>query len=143
MKVEEVVADQDVRDCYPVLVQLRPHLASANELVARVARMRRDGYRLICIRSDENSEVLAVAGFRVCEMLFRGRFLYVDDLVTDSRVRSAGFGAALLKWLESEANRLQCEEMVLDSGVQRHDAHRFYLRERFRIQAYNFQRKLS
>lgn len=142
MEIREATSDEAVAACYPVLAQLRPNIASADDLIGRVARMRKEGYRLVCV-VDQDGLVVAVAGFRVFEMLFRGRFLYVDDLVTHSSARSAGHGAALLAWLEAEARRHDCEELVLDSGVQRHDAHRFYLRERFRIQAYNFQRKLA
>ncbi len=141
MTISEATTDETVRACYPILAQLRPNLSSPEELGERVGRMRAEGYRLVC--AYDGDQIVAVAGFRVCEMLFRGRFLYVDDLVTDRMSRSAGYGAALIAWLEREARALDCGELVLDSGVQRHDAHRFYLRERFSIQGYNFQRKLA
>ncbi|MDP8930935.1 MAG: GNAT family N-acetyltransferase [Actinomycetota bacterium] len=62
-----------------------------------------------------------------------GRFLYVDDFVTRGTERRRGHGAALFRWHVAEARRLDCDEVHLDSGVHRHDAHRFYLARGMRI----------
>jgi len=79
-----------------------------------------------------------VAGFRVLENLFCGRFLYVDDLVTAAAQRCRGHGAALLAWLRDEARRAGCAQLHLDSGLQRRDAHRFYEREGLPVTSYHF-----
>jgi GNAT superfamily N-acetyltransferase len=80
----------------------------------------------------------AVAGFRLVEMLAWGRSLYVDDLVTDSAERSKGYGESLMRWLIDCARATGCEELHLDSGVQRFDAHRFYLAQRMKISSHHF-----
>ena len=67
-----------------------------------------------------------------------GLVLYVDDLVTDHTERSKGHGEALLHWLIAYARDQGWAAFELDSGVQRHDAHRFYLRHRLRISAHHF-----
>jgi hypothetical protein len=66
-------------------------------------------------------------GYRIMESLYAGRFCYVDDLVTDQTARSLGYGGALFDWLVAEARAAGCGRLELDSGVQRFDAHRFYL----------------
>ncbi|MGB0651914.1 MAG: GNAT family N-acetyltransferase [Thermoplasmatota archaeon] len=142
MTIREALTDDDVRALHPVMVQLRPHVDDPEALVAAVGRMRADGYRLVMATDPVGGAVEAVAGFRVFEMLYRGRFLYVDDLVTDEAHRSKGHGAALLAWLREEARRLDCQQVVLDSGVQRKDAHRFYEREGFEVLALNFTQQL-
>jgi GNAT superfamily N-acetyltransferase len=71
------------------------------------------------------------------------RRLYVDDLVTTASSRSAGVGQALLAELEGRARAAGCAVLDLDSGVQRHDAHRFYLRERMAISAHHFTKQLD
>jgi len=124
--VRPAQTDADVERCFPVLVQLRPSLDPATFL-ADVRRQEATGYRLVLL--EEGGEVRSVAGYRVLEMLSRGRFLYVDDLVTDKAFRSRGAGGALFDWLVEEARALGCQRVDLDSGVQREAAHRFYLRK--------------
>jgi GNAT superfamily N-acetyltransferase len=87
--------------------------------------------------------VCAVSGFRLAECLASGKYVYVDDLVTDETHRSSGFGHALLDWIVAYAKQLGCNELHLDSGVQRHAAHRFYLRERMDIVYYHFKKSIS
>jgi GNAT superfamily N-acetyltransferase len=134
-------SDQQIAECFDVYVQLRPHLRDAAELVERVRRQMADGFCVITVRRD--GRVVALAGYRVSENLAWGRFLYVDDLVTDAGTRSTGCGKELLDWLVAEARRQNCDQMHLDSGVQKHAAHRFYLRERMDITSHHFARKLS
>ena len=119
-----------LRAAWPVVAQLRPHL-DEDAFVAQALRQRAEGWQATVLVED--GVVRAFAGWRVQEMLAHGRFLYVDDLVTDTRVRSAGHGKALLDWLKAQAVRLGCDNMQLDSGTQRIDAHAFYLRDRLRI----------
>ncbi|MDX2024572.1 MAG: GNAT family N-acetyltransferase [Deltaproteobacteria bacterium] len=131
---------EDHRLCFPVMKQLRPHLTE-DEFVERVGRQAREGYLLAYL--EDEGEVRGVAGFRIFECLHQGRFLYVDDLVTDERSRSRGYGDKLFDWLAAKARADGCEALTLDSGVQRHDAHRFYLRKRMRIASYHFSLPLS
>ena len=141
MNIQLAKNDDDTRRCFPVMVQLRPHL-TADDFIVRVKRQfQLSGYRLAYV--EENGKIKAVAGFRITEMLFRGRFMYVDDLVTDSTERSKGYGAALFDWLLKHATTQNCEQFALDSGVHRSGAHRFYFTRRMEIVAYHFSLKLN
>ena len=111
-----------------------------DEFVARVRRQERDGYKLAML--VDGSRVVALAGYRIGENLAWGKFLYVDDLVTDDAQRSAGHGAHLLEWLRVTAGEARCDELHLDSGVQRFDAHRFYLRHGMKIASHHFSQEL-
>lgn len=132
--------EADRRAAFPVMHALRPHLDEA-AFLARVAAQERDGYRLTLLR--ERGAVLAVAGFRLCENLAWGRFLYVDDLVTAPEARSRGCGAALLAWLGQRARAEGCGELHLDSGTWRTDAHRFYEREGLAVTSLHFARRVE
>jgi GNAT superfamily N-acetyltransferase len=132
---------EEVARCFPVMRELRTMLADEVEFVERVARQQTGGFRLAYV--EEADEIRAVAGFRYLESLVCGRFLYVDDLVTRAVDRSRGFGEKLLNWLTSEARAAGCAELHLDSGVQRFEAHRFYLTQRMRITAHHFTLPLS
>ena len=132
--------EADIRKCWPVMAQLRPHL-SEDAFVAAVRRQSKEGYRLACIR--RKGRVVAVAGFRMLHNLSAGRLCYVDDLVTDEAVRSKGLGAELLSWIREHARAGGCRRLELDSGVQRHAAHRFYFGQRMVITFYHFGQELD
>ena len=134
-----MLSDEEVASTYPVMSQLRPHLEEG-EYVGRIGRMRECGYRLAAVVDHER--VSCVAGFRIVEFLAHGRFLYVDDLVTDGPSRSRGDGKRMIDWLAAEAKSSGCGQLQLDSGVQRYDAHRFYFREGMRISSYHFAKEL-
>jgi GNAT superfamily N-acetyltransferase len=132
--------DDEIRDCYPVMSELRPHV-EPDEFLRRVKRQEAiAGYKLAYIT---DGEVKAVAGFRISECLAWGKFLYVDDLVAKSEERSKGYGGALLDWLIEYAREDGCEQFHLDSGVQRFAAHRFYLNKRMFIEGHHFGLKLK
>jgi GNAT superfamily N-acetyltransferase len=84
-----------------------------------------------------------VAGWRIVATTHSIRKLYVDDLVTTAAARSGGVGHALLAELGRRARAAGCAALDLDSGVQRHDAHRFYLRERMIISSHHFVKRLG
>jgi GNAT superfamily N-acetyltransferase len=77
-------------------------------------------------------------GFRIGHSLAWGRFLYIDDLVTLPRARRQGHATSLLAWASDEAARLDCDQIHLDSGTARHEAHRLYLQRGFRITGLHF-----
>jgi GNAT superfamily N-acetyltransferase len=130
----------EIEQCFPVMAQLRPHL-EREEFIARVQRQMADSYRLAYLSAG--SSVIAVAGYRITENLAWGRFLYVDDLVTDQAARSRGHGKALLAWLTRHARQNGCAQLHLDSGAQRKDAHRFYLREGMENLGFHFVTRLG
>jgi GNAT superfamily N-acetyltransferase len=140
-KIALATTDSEIERCAPVMRELRPHVP-AGDFLARVRRQEREGgYRLAYLEAE--GDVRAVAGFRILEFLAWGKILYVDDLVTASGRRSKGHGERLLDWLEAHARKQGCAELHLDSGVQRFDAHRFYLRKRMDITCHHFAKKLS
>lgn len=106
-----------------------------------VRRMRRsDGFRLPA--AFDGDVARCAAGYRISEFLAYGKIRYVDDLATDQNSRSENLGGRMLDWLTQEARRNGCGQLHLDSGVQRHDAHRFYSRESMTIISYHFSKPL-
>ncbi len=83
-----------------------------------------------------------MTGFRIVEFLAYGKFLYVDDLVTAEDARSEGHGKQVLDWLVGVARKEGGASLQLESGVQRHEAHRFYFREGMKISSYHFSMAL-
>jgi GNAT superfamily N-acetyltransferase len=140
MPIIQPRTDDEILSTWGVMYQLRPHVGR-EEYVSIVRRMMEsDGYRLAAVVDD--GEVRAVAGYRYMHMLYCGRLLYVDDLVTDDRVRSRGYGKEMLEWLKAEARGQGCSELQLISRVTREQAHRFYFREGLSIECFEFRVKL-
>jgi GNAT superfamily N-acetyltransferase len=131
---------EQIGRCSDVMRELRPHI-KAIDFAARVLQQQEEGYQLAFLELDR--VVRSVAGFRILNLLFSGRTLYIDDLVTHSGDRSRGYGAALFDWLVEHARANGCEHLTLDSGVQRFAAHRFYLNRGMDITSHHFQLKLN
>lgn len=140
-RITRATTPAEITRVHAVMNELRTHHADERAFVRQVQRQMREGFRLVYLECD--SEIRAAAGFRIQEMLFSGRTLYVDDLVTRGSDRSKGFGGQLFDWLVEEARREDCKAFTLDSGVQRHDAHRFYLAKRMTIDAHHFSLRLD
>jgi GNAT superfamily N-acetyltransferase len=132
---------KEIQRCHLVMRELRPLFYELERFVERVLRQQKEGYQLAFLEFE--NEVRAVAGYRILESLFSGKFLYVDDLVTRESDRSRGFGGELLDWLVEQARAHGCENLELDSGVQRFDAHRFYFSQRMSISSYHFRIKID
>ncbi|HEX8147698.1 MAG TPA: GNAT family N-acetyltransferase [Pyrinomonadaceae bacterium] len=140
VRIALAVGDAEIRDCFAVMSELRPHVPP-EEFLPRVRRqMEIAGYKLAYL---SDGEVKAVAGFRVSECLAWGKFVYVDDLVSKGGERSKGYGGQLFDWLVEYARAEGCDQFHLDSGVQRFAAHRFYLAKRMFIEAHHFGLKLK
>ncbi len=66
-EVREMVSDEEVASTFPVMCQLRPHLAEEG-YVERIREMRRGGYRLAAVVDEDR--VRCVAGFRVQDYFY-------------------------------------------------------------------------
>ena len=141
MRIAEAKTPEEVARCFPVMQQLRTHFKNERIFLEQVDRQRPAGFRMAFLE-DEAGQIRAVAGYRMSESLFAGRFCYVDDLVTDESARSLGHGGALFDWLVAEARTAGCQKLELDSGVQRFAAHRFYLTKRMIIASHHFSLEL-
>ena len=119
--------------------QLRTALPPA--YAEKMKRVFSGGARM-CV-AVEGADVAGVAVYRVYENTFQGRQLYVDDLVTNERQRSSGVGRALLSYLEQKARAANLENLALDSGTQRQQAHKFYFREGMVVTAFHFGKRLK
>lgn len=135
MAIRLAQTDAEILSCFPIMIQLRPHLRQES-FVERVRRQEKNGYQLVLLESE--GAVQAVSGFHCGESLAWGRYLYIDDLVTNEAGRSHGYGQRLFDWLLTLARAQGCEQVHLDSGVQRFGAHRFYLRNRMSITSHHF-----
>ncbi|MCH8994292.1 MAG: GNAT family N-acetyltransferase [Chloroflexi bacterium] len=97
----------------------------------------RNGFRW-AIAGEHSDVLLALDGrsliglasvYRDIESIRFGRRTWLQDLVVDRAARSGGVGKALLAAAADWARERGCTHLVLSSGWDRKDAHRFYERE--------------
>ncbi|MDB6141091.1 MAG: Histone acetyltransferase and related acetyltransferase [Pseudomonas sp.] len=139
--IRHAKTEDEVRACFPVMQQLRPHLHDETDFVDRVNRMRAENYHLLAVWQEEN--VIAVAGYRHQDNLLYGRFLYVDDLVVSQFSRRGQWGARLLDALDGIARDSGCQELVLDTGLSNAHAQRFYFRHGLLTGAIRFRKVIE
>ena len=123
----------------PVHRQLRPHLPA--DYRRRMEEVFASGAEMAV--AVEGGRVVGVTVFRVIEKTFTGRELYCDDLVTDEARRSKGAGRAMIAYMERVGRERGCDQLALDSGCQRQQAHKFYFREGLVIGAFHFSKKIT
>lgn len=128
-------SEQEVRHCWPLFRELRPHLSSEQEFFDRWTKQRTEGYMLAYLQLD--GAIVAAAGFRTMNTLAWGKIIYLDDLIALSTMQGRGFGSVLLAWLQEQARELKCDAVHLDTGYQRHAAHKAYLRNGFQLNCHH------
>ncbi len=141
-RFEVTSVDEDqIAACFPIISQLRPYLTDQAAWVERAEVLRAGGYQILAVW--EKNEVIAMAGYRLNDNMIYGRFLYIDDLVTDERKRGSGLGARLLEELQGIGRLADCHYMVLDTAATNTDARRFYQREGLMDLAVGFIKPLN
>jgi GNAT superfamily N-acetyltransferase len=138
--VELAPGDERLSSVWPVMRELRTHL-DLGQFDRRYEAAHPEGYRVAAVLDGD--ECRACAGYRFMHNLVSGHHIYVDDLVTAERWRSAGYGRLLNKYLAELARKEGCTSVQLDSATHRRDAHRFYFRERYSIAGFHFVRLLD
>jgi len=120
---------------YDVVNQLRVTL-SYKEFEDLIYDMRYMDYKMIGIM--EGDKLITYAGVAVQTNLYHKRHLYVFDLVTDEKERAKGYGKMMLEYLVDYAKMAMCENIVLSSGFEKEEAHKFYEEQGFAKKSYMF-----
>jgi GNAT superfamily N-acetyltransferase len=138
IQIKTATRPEEILLCWDAMHALRPHLARET-FVETVTEMIGTGYHLAYI--EEDGRAAGAVGYRFLHILFHGKHIYVDDLTTLPTARRKGYGRALLEHVFRIAAERGLNAVVLDSGPQRHDAHRLYLNAGFILSSYHFVRK--
>ncbi len=140
MDIKLAQTDAEILECREVMLTLRPHVPS-DQFLNLVQEAMQTGYQLAYIA--EGGKAVAAIGFRELQFLFNGKHFYIDDLSTLPDYRGHGYGGRLLDFVAGLAQERGFEVITLDSGFQRHDAHRLYLNKGFQIASLHFSKKIT
>ncbi|MDC8830938.1 GNAT family N-acetyltransferase [Alteromonas gilva] len=134
--------DKALFDRVAVLMQqLRPQYPTET-LSALLAQQVDDGYKMVLAQNAQH-QIVGIAGYVLGHKLAWGHYLYIDDLVVDEHHRGQRVGQALLDFCQSLATQHHCDSLHLDSGSQRHRAHKFYLGQGMHISSFHFTQAVN
>ena len=133
--VKLISATKDLEQCFNVIQELRPHLNDCNKFITQIMRQQKEGYQMFaCIA---NNNIVGCIGYRQLETLAWGKILYIDDLITSSTHRGNGYAKTLLDHAIDYAKLVSCDQVHLDTGYTRYDAHKLYLKNRFQLSSHH------
>ena len=138
--VKVAMNDEDLEKCRDVLVTLRPHLSNGKYDEAIRATLD-DNRKLIFV--EENGKAVSALVFEWGYNLYRGKYIYIDDLSSLPEARGKGYASQLLDWVINYAKENGYDQVHLDSGVNegRWDAHRLYQKKKFNVTSLHFAMK--
>lgn len=136
-----LTSDADLKNAFPVLKELRPHLEYEEFKRLYSLAHTNEGYTLVALQSEDT--ILAVMGYRFITDFIRGTHLYIDDLVSTESMRSQGLGEKLLHHAEDLARKAHCKSLRLCTGTDNDGGIRFYERLGWRKRAYAYTKKID
>ncbi len=124
-------ADQDFPAVAALLAELgRPQLSPETEAAAReVYRRHTSRTDTASLVAESNGRVVGFLSLEFRDRLNRARVqAWIPDLIVTAEYRGRGIGQALLDAAFAQARQRGCWGVTLESGHQRKEAHRLYLR---------------
>jgi GNAT superfamily N-acetyltransferase len=142
IQIKTAATEEDILKCRGAIQALRPALSDEIYL-SEVQKTLADNRQMIFV--DAEGKAGAVAVFETGYNLFRGKYIYIDDLSTLPEHRGNGYAGMLVDWILGYAKAEKFDQVHLDSGVTeaRTDAHRLYLNKRFQISSLHFVAKVD
>jgi hypothetical protein len=135
----KIATEEEIKYCYKVMHQIREDL-SKNEFLLAISEQIKNGYQVVYV--IENNQIICVAGFTISHKLALGKYLYIEDFVTDKSVEFFEAGKALFDFIKIYAKQQKCTSIHLDSLIQREEAHKFYLSQNMHIDSHHFSLKI-
>ncbi len=135
MQLKEIFTPEEMLEHLSLVQQLYPDLTKQ-----KYATMLRDmipnNYSQVVV--FENEKAIALSGIWVNTKLWTGKYIELDNVVTDKNHRSKGAGKMINDFAAEKAKQLGCTCIVLDAFVDNRDAHRFYFRDGYVIRGFHF-----
>ena len=131
---------EDLKRCYPVMKELRLNLEFKTFIAIYEQAHKADGYEIVAL--EKQGQVIALMGYRFLYDYVHGKHVYIDDLVTTEKARSQGAGAQLLKYAETIAEKNNCQNLRLCTGIENEQGKKFYDRCNWNLRAVVYKKKI-
>lgn len=127
MKVR-VAKNDDYRFIYELSKQLGYDYA-VSKVEHRLAELLNDkNHIIIVVQEALNEPIIGYIHLHIHKSLYFDNLLNIMGIVVDHNKRGKGIGSLLLDEAEKKALDLNCKGMRANSGIQRIEAHKFYLK---------------
>lgn len=112
---------KDLEDIYDLIMELAIYEKAPHEVDNTVEQMKQDGFGekpvFGCFVAEESGTVVGTAIYYYRYSTWKGKALYLEDLVVSARHRGKGYGKALLDAIVRKAKEDNCKQVrwqVLD-----------------------------
>jgi GNAT superfamily N-acetyltransferase len=135
MDIKIVKNDEEILECFDLIQQLVNSIKK-NNFLEQVKRKYEYGYKIVRLKKQE--KIISIIGIRIYEYFGCGKFLIIDDFVTDKKMRNQGYGKIIFEWVVKYAEEHQCSQIQLDSNIELFKAHKFYMSMGMNISHHHF-----
>jgi GNAT superfamily N-acetyltransferase len=140
IKYKFITNRQELSQAYFILKEIRDNQPFTSFIKLHKI-MEAEGYQILSILDGD--ELCTLATINIRENDHYGDFLYIYDLITKPDKRSCGFGSLMISYLNDYAKLNYCNFLVLNSSIDKVEAHNFYKREGFTPDFYALVRKIK
>lgn len=140
MAFKTIFDKDDLKEAYEILQEIRED-QSFDDFCTMFYFMNEENYKMIGWYDD--NELITITNIKLDFSTYYGKYIYIYDLVTKTNKRSQGYGKKMIKYLSSLALSFDCDNLVLNSLIDKVEAHRFYKRENFNQDFYALVKPLK
>lgn len=90
-----------------------------------------------------NNKPVGVCGYWINTKIYSGKYVELDNVVTDEKYRSNKIGALLCEFVLGIAKENNCTTAMLDAYIENESGHHFYQNLGFEKKGYHFIKKIS
>lgn len=127
--------DDEIISCFNIMKQLVNSI-NKKDFLSQVKNKYNMWYKLVFLRM--NNKIISIIGIRTYEYFGCGKFLIIDDFVTDKKERGKWYWTKMFQWVKNFAKENQCSQIQLDSNIERYQAHKFYMDMGMKISHHHF-----
>lgn len=113
------------------------------DLKTRILQMQEEKNYMIFVAVD-NKKIIGFIGLQMCLAFeIAGKIMRIIALAVAYDFQGQGVGSALIQEAEKYANENNISTIVVNSGLNRKEAHRFYEKQSFYKKGYSFCKRIE
>ncbi|MBA6153330.1 GNAT family N-acetyltransferase [Gelidibacter maritimus] len=136
----KIIEPSQINTIIPLMLKLNHHKISEAVLKQRFAEMVTQNYE--CAALYDQDKLIGIAGMWFCTRHYSGRSVELDHVIIEDSYRKKGLGKKFMKCIYDYAAQKGFQSVELNTYVQNHPSHKFYMNEGFEILGYHFLKKL-
>ncbi|WP_170932561.1 GNAT family N-acetyltransferase [Desulfosporosinus sp. FKB] len=125
-----IIRDMEEKDLNDIAILYEELLGQKSNIenLLRTFPLMNDSDNYILLVAEDNGKVIGTVMGIICLTMVADlkKFLVMEAVIVDENYRGNGVGKKMLLELETRAKRRGCSYIILVSGNQRKEAHKFY-----------------